>query len=165
MELNNWLIKDTSEANATYYGYADPDVNTGDIRWMILKEVVDGDITTRYFANNDFTFDKIWDDRTAYFVEPTTPPALEHSGITYYSDGVSLSARWEYQSGMTRYYVSVYDKNEKKALKNWDSQKVQLTPQKKIPLNVKLASNKTYVVILTGKNGIGKISTSFTVST
>src|SRR6056297_2167123 len=96
MNLENWIRKD-----GDFLGFAVPGTSTSLPLWMIVSSTTE----LRDFADNDMLYDKIWDDREAYFVEPTTAPTFEYSGVT----NSSFEARWSYVSGMTKYYVEITD--------------------------------------------------------
>jgi len=159
MDITNWLRKEGT--NPIYYGYANPGTDTGDTKWLIMREYA----TYREWADNDFLYDKIWDDRTAYFTTPTVAPTLEYSGAT----SSKIDVTWGYVSGMTKYYITVLQNNIPVMNKNvyeWKRKRIELTPEKKIVVHIdRLIPQTEYTVRITGKNGFGEISSDVIITT
>lgn len=164
MDLNNWLIKDES-GTPTYYGYAKPGANTGDTKWIILKETVSGSVTTRYWAGNDFMYDKIWNDKEHYFSEPSSEATLEYSGITYSKNIVTISLKWDYVKGVNKYYLTIMDKDTKETVWPHNNNSLKLNEDLKIVQRANVLKDRTYIVRLRTSNPYGETKSEFEIET
>lgn len=152
MDLNNWIRKD-----GDYLGFSNPGTPTDEPEWAIVK----ASATFRDWADNDTMMDKIWDDRVAYYSAPSVTPTLVNSGSTEHN----LNVTWNYVAGMTKYYITVKDENNREIL-GWINKRIYLTPNKQIIIRVDhLASETTYKVILKGVNGKGEIESITEITT
>jgi hypothetical protein len=153
MDLNNWIRKD-----GEYKGFAIPGSDTSLPIWAIVK---DDTTTLRDWADNDTAMDKIWDDRVKYFTAPTVAPTFVNSSVTYNTAQVV----WDYEAGMTKYFVTVYDQNDREVLP-WNYNRVYITPNNQIIVRIEhLAEGTTYRAVITGFNGKGTITDEVTLTT
>jgi len=152
MDLNNWIRKD-----GDYLGFTSPGTPTDVNKWAIVK----ASTNFRDWADNDTMMDKIWDDRTSYFSVPSVAPSLVSSASTEHT----IDVTWDYVAGMTKYYVTVKNENNREML-GWIGKRIELTPNKQIIVRIHhLASKTTYKVILKGLNGKGEIITEENITT
>jgi hypothetical protein len=152
MYLDNWIRKD-----GDFLGFANPGTPTDTNKWMIVSATTE----LRDFADNDTQYDKIWDDRVEYFTAPSVPPSFEYSAVT----STSFDAKWSYVSGVTKYYITLKDDDDKIIL-GYRKKRLELTPQKKIIFRISgLSPDTTYNLTLSGENGKGSIETSLSFKT
>lgn len=56
-------IDNTGVGGVTYVGFAVPGTLNSDAKWKIKKITEVGTTTTIQYADNDYKFDNVWDDR------------------------------------------------------------------------------------------------------
>jgi len=167
MEINNWSIKDGS--NPIYYGYSKPGTGTGETLWCILKETSGGTTITREWANNDFSFDKIWNNRASYFVAPSSAPVISSSSVTYgymSANICSITINWTPIAGVSKYHVSLYEDEVRlsKEILPWNNKKVEIDNDI-VNFRYDATPGKTYFVKIRAFNGKGEVSSITTITT
>jgi hypothetical protein len=55
---------DSSDANTTYVGFAQPGSVASSAVWRIMKVVCSSNLIDVTYADGNLNFDKVWDDRT-----------------------------------------------------------------------------------------------------
>lgn len=107
INLENWIRRNGDGTPTTYWGYANPGSDISIPVWSIRRLVSDSGDQVYQYANNDFIFDKIWDQKEDYWVTPTDPTI---SGITI-PNGISLTIQKQF--GVSRFLISVYNNDRK----------------------------------------------------
>jgi hypothetical protein len=102
--LENWLRKSGNDIPVTYYGYADPGTLTSEPKWFIRRLNSSGTEIIYEYADNDYSFNKVWDNKDKYFITPSNLLIVE-TAITY----SYIYVKWTNVPGVTRYYVTVTD--------------------------------------------------------
>lgn len=102
--LENWLRKSGNDTPITYYGYAEPGTLSSEPKWMIRRLNSSGSDLIYEYADNDFNFNKIWDNKEAYFTTPSTFSIIE-TAITY----SYINLKWTKLTGVSKYFLTVTD--------------------------------------------------------
>jgi hypothetical protein len=160
IDLNNWIRKNTG-ATETYYGYAAPGTLTSDNKWLIRKETTDGSDNVYEYADNDFTFEKIWDNKELYFQAP--------SAVTISSSAVTnntLIFSFDVVAGVSKYYVTVLDSSQNK-VGSWNRQRVRSLNNSNITIKIDqyLSTASTYTILIECWNMIGNNILTLTMTT
>ena len=164
IDLTNWLRKNTG-ATETYYGYANPGVSTSDNKWLIRREITESGDTVYEYADNDFQFDKIWDNKELYFSPPASAVTLNNSAVT----DKSIIMSFDLIPGVSKYYVTLL-RNEK-PVGSWNNQRVrQLEDDTGNSITLKIEgyyieSETTYKILIEARNREDSRTSTFTITT
>jgi hypothetical protein len=166
IDLENWIRRNGNGTPTTYWGYAQPGSDTSKPVWSIRRLISDSGDQIHQYADDDFKFDKIWDDRIAYFAVPSSAPTLSDSGATTYHGISRLHFKWELITGVSKYYITVNDP-QNNIIGGYNN---NLFPVDKLGINpqitiASLASETEYIIKIRAWNRAGEKSSIFTITT
>jgi len=149
IDLTNWLRMNTG-ATETYYGYANPGVLTTEGKWLIRRQIIESGDTVYQFADNDFQFDKIWENKELYFLAP--------SAVTISSSSVTNSEiilKFDLVDGVAKYFITVLDSSQNKVMP-WSRQRIRSLNDLNmvIQINKHLSSASDYEIWIEAWNGV-----------
>ena len=107
--------------------------------------------TVYQYADNDFQFDKIWDDKDLYFLAP--------SAVTISSSSVTnseITIKFDLVPGVAKYFVTVLDDSQQKVMP-WNRRRVRSLNDIGIVFKIDkhLLTNTQYEIWIEALNGIG----------
>ena len=163
IDLTNWLRKNTG-ATETYYGYANPGSPTSIEKWLIRRETTESGDTVYEYADNDFQFDKIWDDKELYFLAPSAVTLL-NSSVTQNE----IIFAFDLVPGVTKYFLTILNPSQDKIMP-WNRQRVRRLPNPNttsitVKIDKHLITGTQYEIIIEAWNRVGSEISTFFITT